>query len=134
MKSATMDMRTNGRACEAYRTDIHMQLKSHRKRSGFSQEELAFLIGLKVPSAVSRYEQGERQLDLKTAFAYQIVFSALAHQLVPQLFADVCRDVTARARALAERLRSGGADAKAAYKLQKLASIINDTGEGALPV
>lgn len=125
MKSANMEGRTLvGRAQPT--TTITMHLKSHRKRSGFSQEEVAFLIGLKAPSAVSRYEQGERQLDLRTAFAYQIVFRSFAHTLLPDLFNDVCRDVTGRAEILARQLRQAASDPKTAYKLDKLALIIRE--------
>ncbi len=113
---------------------LSIQLKSHRKRSGFSQEELAFLLGLKVASAISRYEHGEREPDVRTAFAYQIVFQSLAHQLLPDIFADVCRDVTERARTLAETLRHGVEDAKTAYKLQQLTALIGGSPEDNLNV
>ena len=35
-------------------------LRSHRKRSGLTQEDVAVLIGAQSPSQVSRQENGER--------------------------------------------------------------------------
>lgn len=43
-----------------------MSIKGWRKRKGITQQELAEIIGT-TPASISRYENGERKLDLETA-------------------------------------------------------------------
>lgn len=99
------------------------KLKRHRKRSGFTQEELGFLLGHKQHSAISRYEVGERSPDLKTAFAYQVLFGPEPQELFPGLLATVRAQVGERALRLAEEIKRGGDNPRAAYKLKKLACL-----------
>jgi transcriptional regulator with XRE-family HTH domain len=79
-------------------------LRSHRKNSGLTQEDVAVLIGAQSPSQVSRHESGEREPDLRTALAYSIVFDAPIKHMLPKLHRDIAQEVHARATALAERL------------------------------
>ena len=79
-------------------------LRSHRKNSGLTQEDVAALIGAQSPSQVSRHENGEREPDLRTALAYRIVFDAPIKYLLPKLYQDIAQEVHTRAQALAERL------------------------------
>ena len=102
------------------------KLKRHRKRSGFTQEELGFLLGHKQHSAISRYEAGERSPDLKTAFAYQVLFDSEPQELFPGLLETVRAQVGERAAQLSEEIRRGGDNPRAAYKLQKLAGLRNE--------
>ena len=95
-------------------------LRIERKRSGFTQDELAHLIGFRVASAVSRFERGEREPDLRTVFAYQILFDRPAHELFPAIYADARRLVAKRASEVAERLSRAEQDNRTAYKLQRL--------------
>lgn len=95
------------------------KLRIHRKQSGFTQEEIAFLLGMQVHSLVSRHEGLKREPDLRMAFAYQLVFSASAHDLFPAVFADVCNVLAARAADLAGNLQPD-ADCRAARKLKTL--------------
>ena len=83
-------------------------LRIHRRRNGFTQRELAMLIGMQVHSLVSRHESLKREPDLRAAFAYQLVFGTTAHELFPALFTDVCNKLAARAEKLASVLRSTG--------------------------
>lgn len=102
---------------------LAITLKSHRKRSGFSQDEMAVLLGLKMASAVSRYERGERSPDLDTAFACQIVLGSGLEQLFPGAYGEIRQLVSSRATQLAEQLRRGAQDNKARYKLAKLEAL-----------
>ena len=98
-------------------------LKPHRKRSGFTQEELGFLLGLKEHSAISRFETGERNPALKTAFAYQLLFDRELPELFPALHRETRRAVGSRARQLTQEIKGRGETTKATYKLQRLARL-----------
>jgi transcriptional regulator with XRE-family HTH domain len=98
-----------------------IKLKSHRKRSGLTQEELGFLLGLKKHSTVSRYEAGDRDPDLRTALAYKLLFDSDLRELFPGLFGEIRAELAARARGLCEQIKAGGNERKAAFKLRKLA-------------
>lgn len=101
-------------------------LKPHRKRSGFTQEELGFLLGDKKHSAISRYEAGERNPDLKTAFAYQVLFGRAVEDLFPGLHDEVRSEVGKRAQQLAQHIKEDGESRKASYKLERLARLAKE--------
>ena len=56
-------------------------LRTYRKRSGLSQDEVAFLLGCQNGTKVSRYERFARKPSLETLFAYEVVFGASAREL-----------------------------------------------------
>ena len=64
-------------------------LKTHRKRAGFTQEEIAFLLGCKSGSKISRYETFQSQPIITTVFAYQIIFNVPAHELFAGVYQQV---------------------------------------------
>jgi transcriptional regulator with XRE-family HTH domain len=98
-------------------------LKPHRKRSGFSQHELAFLLGLKEHSAISRFEHGEREPSLRTALAYRILFDRDLHELFPHVHEEVSAEIRRRADRLSNQLGRGAETPKSTYKLEKLATL-----------
>lgn len=104
-------------------------LRPHRKRSAFTQAEIAFLLGFQLPSAVSRYETGSREPDLRTAFAYEIIFAAEARDLFAPIYQDVLRRVAERASELARRSPAG--DPRAQFKLERLAALAARFGDNA---
>jgi|SRR6266576_4678451 len=53
-------------------------LRTYRKQSGLSQDEVAFLLGCQTGTKVSRYERFARKPSLETLFAYEVVFGAPA--------------------------------------------------------
>src|ERR1700686_573143 len=78
-------------------------LKTHRKRSGLSQEEVAFLLGNDNGEKVCRHERFAREPSLRSALAYLIIFQGQAEELFAGIHEEVKREVTARARKLARR-------------------------------
>lgn len=88
-------------------------LRPHRKRSAFTQSEIAFLLGHALPSTVSRYETGTREPDLRTAFAYQIIFDADARELFGAVYREMVDAVSERAAELAKRTTEGRLDTRA---------------------
>src|SRR5688572_24742296 len=75
-------------------------LRTYRKRTGFSQEEVAFLLGTMSGTAVSRHEKGGRMPILATALAYEIVLGVSIRELYEGAFCDAQLRVQTRARGL----------------------------------
>jgi len=98
-------------------------LKSHRKRSGLTQEDVAILIGAHSASQVSRHESNERQPDLRTAIAYAIIFDASLRQLLPKLFREIAGEVHGRATRLAGQLASSDDRLHQSYRLELLSQV-----------
>ncbi|WP_176761145.1 helix-turn-helix domain-containing protein [Desulforhopalus singaporensis] len=68
---------------------LQQYLKAHRKKAGFSQNDVAFLLGKKSGSHVSRFEQSKTIPDLCTSLSYQILFNVP----LDTLFAGVNNEV-----------------------------------------
>jgi len=83
-------------------------LKSHRKRLGLTQDQVAFLLGCRSGTKVSRYERFARVPPLRTAMA----FAAVYHTSVETLFAGVYDGVERETEPRARRLEAKLADAK----------------------
>jgi transcriptional regulator with XRE-family HTH domain len=78
-------------------------LKTHRKRAGLSQDEVAFLVGMSSGARVSRYERARRLPSLETAFAYQALFDLPLKELFPGVYNTVTHKMQKRAHVLAAR-------------------------------
>ena len=83
-------------------------LKTHRKRAGLSQDEVAFLLGLKAGARVCRDERFTQIAGLRTAFAYEIVFNTPASELFAGIYQKVELEVSVRAKKLAEQMLNAG--------------------------
>jgi len=82
-------------------TRLSNYLRSNRKRLALSQDEVAFLLGVKSGTKVCRYERFTRQPTLETALAFEVMFQKPVSELFGGLYQEVEEDVTARARLLA---------------------------------
>lgn len=80
-------------------------LRTHRRRAGFSQGQLAWLLGCRAGSKVSRYERFTRTPSLATVFAYEIIFGAPARELFAGTYEAVGLSTLKRAQELIARLR-----------------------------
>ncbi|MDQ3816147.1 MAG: helix-turn-helix domain-containing protein [Acidobacteriota bacterium] len=107
----------------AHRT-LQNYLRIHRRRAGFSQQEVAFLLGVLSKGKVSRYEHYTRQPRLHAVFAYELIFGVPARDLFAGLFQMIERRTINRAVLLASRLRQGKAGRVTARKLELLDAII----------
>src|SRR3954447_25709975 len=70
-------------------------LRSHRKKSGLSQDELALLLGCRSGTKVSRYENCIRKPELETLLALELLFRKPASELFGGIN-DAVRFVTHR--------------------------------------
>jgi transcriptional regulator with XRE-family HTH domain len=64
---------------------LHNYLRTYRKKSGLTQQELGFLLGCKGGDLISRYEKRRRLPPLETALACEAIFGVP----VSELFAGV---------------------------------------------
>ncbi|PZO50462.1 MAG: hypothetical protein DCF16_13000 [Alphaproteobacteria bacterium] len=81
----------------------NVQFRALRRETGLVQEDIAFLLGLKGPSSVSRFERLTREPDIRSAFACEHILGAPTRTLFEPLFVEVGRMVRARAH---ERLNA----------------------------
>ena len=98
-------------------------LRTYRRRSRFSQEEVALLLGSRSGTRVSRYEQRVRKPTLETALAYEAIFQVPVRELFAGLYQKVERETAARAEELAERLVSANTVRVSSRKLASLRAI-----------
>jgi DNA-binding XRE family transcriptional regulator len=101
-------------------------LRTHRRRTGFFQEEVAALLGAASGTKVSLHENFARRPALNAAFAYEIIFNRPAHELFAGDYEDVRLAVRSRAALLAKRLREktpGSRSLRVTRKLELLQAI-----------
>jgi transcriptional regulator with XRE-family HTH domain len=100
-------------------------LRSYRKESGLSQQEVAFLLGCENGGQVSRYEKRHRLPPLETALACEEIFGAPVAELFAGMRQSVRKDMAKRRLELRSRLQAktlnGSAAQVAAHKLRWLA-------------
>jgi transcriptional regulator with XRE-family HTH domain len=79
-------------------------LRTYRKNRGFSQREVAFLLGCHSGGKVSRYERSKRTPPLETIFAYETILGISAQELFAGIQERAGRRAMHRARLLRRRL------------------------------
>ena len=84
-------------------------VRAHRRRWGFTQDELAFMMGFKSRSVVSKLESSGKLPTVDIGFALYTVFGAHNSELFPSLHREVEAVVLARAYELYERLQGSTA-------------------------
>lgn len=92
-------------------------LRLYRKRLGFSEDEIAFLLGVRHAGQVSRYEHFHRVPCLLTALAYHVILRTSPPELFGGKYQKVERQVRRRAKRLLKKLEEGGAGRSSARKL-----------------
>jgi transcriptional regulator with XRE-family HTH domain len=95
-------------------------LRAHRKRTGFSQADVAFLLGCRSGAKVSRNERFHRQPALEVALAYEIILRVPVRELFAGIADEVERTALRRARLLHRRLVR---QRESAVVTQKLAAL-----------
>ena len=60
-----------------------------RRMRGYSQKQLAMLLGLRAPKAVSAFEQGRRLPPLPAAMLLEIVLGTKLSEIYPDLYRDL---------------------------------------------
>jgi len=102
-------------------------LRTHRKRAGLTQDEVAYLLGCRDGAKVSCHERFTRQPSLETLFAYQVIFQSPARELFAGVFRKVERRTSGRVRVLLRKLNRKTPDRLTAQKVGFLRTISSRT-------
>jgi len=94
-------------------------LRTQRRGWGFSQREVAFLLGFKDRSLVSRLELNKQNPNLKAAFGCEVLFGEAGKELFPRFYTKIQDDFMRRAKVLHTRLQREGSP-EASKKLDLL--------------
>ena len=100
-------------------------LRTYRKRAGLSQDEVAYVLGCKSGSKISRYERFARIPTLETTFAYEALFKVPASELFSGIFQKVEADTAKRAKVLARKIARARPDRMAIRKLEILRRVVS---------
>jgi transcriptional regulator with XRE-family HTH domain len=98
-------------------------LRAHRKRAGFTQDEVAYLLGCRSGAKVSRYERFTRQPNLPTVFAYEAIFQTPARELFGGVAQATARTTAKRIKLMIRRLSRRKGDRVTSRKLVYLRGI-----------
>jgi len=80
-------------------------LRPLRRRWGLTQQELAFLVGVKSRTAVSRIEASKRKPSLNVVFICMMLFNTAALELFPGLMSELHKATLERVNELYEELQ-----------------------------
>jgi transcriptional regulator with XRE-family HTH domain len=98
-------------------------LRTYRKRSGLSQKELSFLLGVKSSEKVCRYEKFQQVPNLQTALALQVIFGVPVAELFAGIYEQAEKETSKRARILMHKMQDDAADRAASRKTDILRAI-----------
>jgi transcriptional regulator with XRE-family HTH domain len=116
-------------------------LRSHRKRSGLSQKEVARLLGYKHEGEISRHERLLSTPPFHVALAYEALYRVPVAQIFPGIYESRKQEVEGCLEKLAEALHQctakGREGAMIARKLEWMwervnkehASLFNENGQ-----
>jgi transcriptional regulator with XRE-family HTH domain len=111
------------------RSKLPNYLRTYRKRSYLSQDEVAYLLGCKDGARVSRYENFSRRPSPEAIFAYEIIFHLPARELFAGHYLKIEKNVLKRAQLLARKTSAVNSDAITRRKLQALKAISGSENE-----
>src|SRR5713101_2348686 len=106
-------------------------LRMYRKRAGFSQRDVAILLGVQSAAKVSRYERFRREPTLRTAFMFAVILDQPLVELFAGPYEEAGRGVLRRARLLRRRIEARQADPRIGRKLAALRVITAEKAEEA---
>jgi transcriptional regulator with XRE-family HTH domain len=106
-------------------------LRTYRRRAGFSQDEVAYLLGAASGTKTSRYERFRRTPSLETALACEALFGVPVRELFAGVYQKVERETRMRARRLRGKLAAAGTTPAVARKLERLGSLLGTEEEPA---
>ena len=81
-------------------------LRTYRRKSGLTQQEVGFLLGRETGAQVSRYEKRHRLPPLETALAYEEIFGVPVSELFAGIRQSVGRNVARQRVALRAGLQT----------------------------
>ena len=94
------------------------RVRSHRKRSGLSQKDLARIVAL-TDDQISRHERSVSPPTLVAAFGYQVVFQKPVSEMFPGLFHTIESGVVERIESFERDLSESAAKGRAAAPIAR---------------
>ena len=82
-------------------------LKTLRLSSGLTQDDVAFLLGLRRYDQISKAENHKQFPSLRLIFGYHIIFNADFHALIPGYFSTLEHTIKRRAKRRISSLKKG---------------------------
>lgn len=101
-------------------------LLTYRKRTGFSQNEIAFLLGIRSGTTVSKHETGARKPFLRAALSYEIILGEPASELFAGWYLELGLGIRRRAAKLRGRLSSLPATPANTQKLKAVRRLLEE--------
>ncbi|HZS56798.1 MAG TPA: helix-turn-helix transcriptional regulator [Bryobacteraceae bacterium] len=85
---------------------LKIYMRANRLKWGITQAELAYLLGLKTGSVVSRIERVKRQPGVMVVLACQVIFGTMPIELLPGHFSDIEDAVMRRVHEMDKKFKS----------------------------
>ena len=101
-------------------------IRTHRKRTHLTQNEVAFLLGSKNSAHVCRHERLEQTPNLPTMLAYEILFRTPVRNLFRETHQDVEQKLLHRTRLLIQKLAKSGESRLKARKIEILTDFLHE--------
>ena len=96
---------------------IASYLRSHRRKSGLSQKDLAQILGSIGEIQVSRHERSVAVASLLTALGYEAVFKVPISELFPGLYETVAAGIEDRLAKMEDELKQSCAKGRGAASM-----------------
>jgi len=94
-------------------------LRTHRRKSGLSQSELANILGLITELQISRHERSLTLPHFLTAISYEVVFQTPIGELFPGIYETVRQNIETRLAEIEERLGQSSAKGREASRIAR---------------
>ena len=104
-------------------------LRTHRKKLGLSQREMASLLGCRSGAKVSRYELSARIPTLHVILAYEVIFQKPVSELFAGLYDRAERQTRRNMRLLLGRLKRRRGDPALARKIANLRAVVEGASD-----
>jgi transcriptional regulator with XRE-family HTH domain len=101
-------------------------IRTYRKRSCLTQQEVAFLLGSRSGAGISRHERFKQTPDLQTLLAYEMLFRTPLRSLFIGTHEKVEKKLLHRIRLLIRKLSKVGKGRTIAQKIELLTRYLEE--------
>jgi transcriptional regulator with XRE-family HTH domain len=101
-------------------------LRTHRKKSGFSQRELASILGFLTEIQVSRHERSITIPGLLIAVAYEVIFHVPISEMFPGLHTTVKANIEERLAEMEHELHQSTAKGRKATSIARKIEFLSE--------
>jgi transcriptional regulator with XRE-family HTH domain len=101
-------------------------IRTYRKRSCLTQEDVAFLLGSKSSANVSRHERFKQTPDLQTLLAYEMLFQTPVRKLFSSTHQEIEQKLRHRINLLIRKLMRAGHGRRIAKKIETLTVFLEE--------